>query len=95
MVDTVVESVSIKKVCTIISKNPDRVLNFLVTQLHRTATVRKEYGGFSGKPEIELVSVLTRREAAKLLIFLRENDPDAFTTIVNTTEIIGHGFKGF
>lgn len=95
VVDTVIESVSIKKVCTIISKNPDRVLNFLVTQLHRTATVRKEYGGFSGKPEIELVSVLTRREAAKLLIFLRENDPDAFTTIVNTTEIIGHGFKGF
>lgn len=95
VVDAVIESVSTRKVCTIISKNPDLILSFLVKELHRTATIRKEFGGFSGDAETELVSVLTRREAAKLLMFLDKNDPHDFTTIVNTTEIIGHGFRGF
>lgn len=95
VVDTVIESVSVRKVCTIISKRPDDVLEFLVKELHRTATVRNEFGGFSGEPEVELVSVLTRREAARLMLYLRRNDPEAFTTIVNSTEILGRGFKGF
>lgn len=94
-VDAVLESVGTRKVCTIISKCPERILEFLVRDLHRTATIRNEYGGFSGEAEVELVSVLTRREAAKLILFLHQNDPDAFITIVNSTEIIGKGFKGF
>ena len=96
MVDAIIVAISaILYGPRIISKNPDLVLSFLVKELHRTATIRKEFGGFSGDAETELVSVLTRREAAKLLMFLDKNDPHAFTTIVNTTEIIGHGFRGF
>jgi uncharacterized membrane-anchored protein YitT (DUF2179 family) len=41
-----------------------------------------------------LVSVLSRSEARKLRVFLRENDPDAFITIVSSSEIVGRGFRG-
>ncbi|KXB61855.1 YitT family protein [Olsenella sp. DNF00959] len=93
-VDVFIESINTLKVCTVISRNPDEVLRFIVTVLHRTATVRKEWGGFSGREERVLVTVLSRREAAKLRNQLRRSDPSAFITIVNSSEIIGRGFRG-
>lgn len=94
VVDTVIESVNQRKVCTVISENPERVLEFLVKELHRTATIREERGGFSGRREQVLVSVLSRSEAKQLRVFLRDNDPDAFITIVSSSEIVGRGFRG-
>ena len=94
VVDTVIESVNMRKVCTVISRRPDAVLEFLVKVLRRTATVREERGGFSGRTETVLVTVLTRREASKLRLFLRERDPQAFITIVSSSEIVGRGFRG-
>lgn len=93
-VDVFIESINTLKVCTVISRNPDEVLRFVVTVLHRTATVRQEWGGFSGREERVLVTVLSRREANKLRNHLRKSDPGAFMTIVNSSEIIGRGFRG-
>ena len=36
---------------------------------------------------------LTRRQAGLLRDFLRREDPEAFLTIVNSSEIIGKGFQ--
>jgi uncharacterized membrane-anchored protein YitT (DUF2179 family) len=94
IVDTVIESVNQRKVCTVISEDPEMVLEYLVKDLHRTATIREERGGFTGRRETVLVSVLSRSEARKLRVFLRENDPDAFITIVSSSEIVGRGFRG-
>ena len=40
-----------------------------------------------------IMTVLTRREATHLRNFLRMNDNHAFITIVNSSEIIGKGFR--
>ena len=40
-----------------------------------------------------LVPVLPRAEATRLRIYLRKIDPKAFITIVNSSEIIGKGFR--
>lgn len=93
VVDNVIESLNLRKVCTVISRNPEDVLTFLVRDLERTATVRDAVGGFTMRPEKEVVTVLTRREAAQLRIWLKRNDPKAFVTIVNSSEIIGKGFR--
>jgi len=42
-----------------------------------------------------LVTVLTRRQAVQLRNYLREHDPKTFITIVNSSEIIGKGFRSF
>lgn len=94
VVDLVIESVNLRKVCTVISQQPQEVLEFLVKKLHRTATIREERGGFTGQQETVLVTVLTRRETARLRRFLQEHDPSAFITIVNSSEIVGKGFRG-
>jgi uncharacterized membrane-anchored protein YitT (DUF2179 family) len=93
VVDNVIESLNLRKVCTVISNEPDAVLDFLVRELERTATVRDAVGGFSMHPEKVIVTVLTRREASRLRIWLKRNDPGAFMTIVNSSEIIGRGFR--
>ncbi len=40
-----------------------------------------------------LMTVLTRHQAAQLRNFLHTGEPDAFITIVNSSEIIGKGFR--
>ena len=39
------------------------------------------------------MSVLSRREAVQLRRYAREVDPGAFITIVDSSEIVGKGFR--
>ncbi len=93
VVDSAIESLNLRKVCTIISKDADSVKDYIINELHRSATVQTAFGAYTHKEEKVLMSVLTRSEAARLRIFLRKTDPHAFMTIVNSSEIIGKGFR--
>ena len=44
-------------------------------------------------PHSKIMVALTRRQAGLLRDFLRREDPEAFLTIVNSSEIIGKGFQ--
>ena len=54
---------------------------------------RRSIRAYTDRPEEVLTTVLTRRQALLLRDFLHENDPHAFITIVNSSEIIGKGFR--
>ena len=94
VVDGFIESVRQRKVCQIICGCPDQVEEFVVKQLKRTATVQFGWGAYSGKRVTILTSVLSRREAMRLRLFVRAKDPGAFITIVSSSEIVGRGFRG-
>lgn len=94
VVDTFIESIRQRKVCQIICKSPREVEEFIVRVLKRTATIQFGWGAYSGKRVTILTTVLSRREAMKLRLFVREKDPTAFITIVSSSEIIGRGFRG-
>ncbi len=51
-------------------------------------------GGVLRQRQTILTSVLSRREAMKLRLFVRSQDPSAFITIVSSSEIVGRGFRG-
>ena len=70
------------------------VEEFIVKHLNRTATISRGYGAFSGKCVTVIMSVLSRREAVQLRRYAREVDPGAFITIVDSSEIVGKGFRG-
>lgn len=93
VVDSAIESLNLRKVCTIICKCPDEVENFIIEKLHRTATEQQAYGAYTKDRERVVMTVLTRSEAAHLRIYLRKIDPSAFMTIVNSSEIVGKGFR--
>ena len=71
------------------------VLRLAPVKENRSATVEKAYGAYTHHELSVLVTVLTRRQALQLRNFLRENDPRSFITIVNSSEIIGKGFRSF
>ena len=93
VVDGVIENINLRKVCTVITANPEPIQEFILNVLHRSATVEQAYGAYTHHELSVLMTVLTRREAARLRNFLREHDKRAFITIVNSSEIIGKGFR--
>lgn len=94
VVDGFIESIRQRKVCQIICSRPRDVEEYIVKKLGRTATVQFGWGAYSGKRVTILTSVLSRREAMKLRLFVRATDPGAFITITSSSEIIGRGFRG-
>ena len=95
VVDGAIENIRLRKVCTIMTANPQPILDFIIHNMNRSATVEKAYGAYTHHELSVLVTVLTRRQALQLRNFLRENDPHSFITIVNSSEIIGKGFRSF
>lgn len=93
VVDDVIENINLRKVCTVITCEPEKSKKFILETLHRSATVEQAYGAYTHRAEEVLTTVLTRRQALQLRDFLHENDPHAFITIVNSSEIIGKGFR--
>ena len=93
VVDGVIDNINQRKVCTVITTQGDKSKKFILEQLHRSATVQKAVGAYTGQEEEVLMTVLNRREAARLRSFLHAEDPTAFITIVSSSEILGKGFR--
>ena len=93
VVDGVIESINQRKVCTVVTSNPEDITDYILDDLHRSATVEEAQGAYTGKPLTVVMTVLTRREANLLRNFLRVNDNHACITIVNYREINGKGSR--
>lgn len=93
IVDGVIESCHVRKVCTVITHQPKLIAEFILHTLRRGATHTKADGAYSGAEVDIVVACLTRVEALKLRHFVNEHDPKSFMTIVNSSEIIGKGFR--
>ena len=91
VVDSAIESLNLRKVCTVVTSNPDGIRKFIVEELHRSATEERATGAFTHEEKWALMTVLTRQQAQMLRNFIRVHDPHAFITIVNSSEIIGKG----
>ena len=93
VIDLVMEGFNVSKQFVIISTKSDEIKEYIVTQLHRGATIYKAEGAFSHKTEDVISTVLSRRQAIKLRTYIRSIDDSAFITISNTSETIGKGFR--
>ena len=93
LVDSLIESFNTCKYFNIITSHPKEVIDFVVHTLGRSATEVEATGVFSQEKRTLLLVVLTRPQAARLNRFLRQTDPGAFITIMNTSSIIGKGFR--
>ena len=92
-VDSMIEGFNQRKVITVITSRPDDLKAFILEKLNRSATVYTAKGAYTGKEEQVYTTVLTRRQAVALRNHLRRADPTAFLTIVNSSEIVGKGFR--
>ena len=92
MIDGFIESLNLSKYFNVVCADPEPICKFINDDLHRSATVVLAQGAFSGDDKYLILTVLSRIEAVRLRNFIKENSPDAFLLISNTSEIIGKGF---
>ena len=91
--DSAIEGINLRKVCTVVTSHPEPVRDFIVNELHRSATMEQAQGAYTHEEKWVLVTVLTRGQAQKLRLFVHSLDEHAFITIVNSSEIVGKGFR--
>lgn len=94
VVDTVIENMNLHKYLTIICEEPDPISDYILNNLHRSATLCEAKGAFSHNEKTVILTVMNRGQAVQLRRFIKQREPDAFVLITNTSEIIGRGFRG-
>jgi len=62
-------------------------------RLSRGATIIKGYGLYRDIERDIIMTVITRKEITLLTEIIERIDPDAFVTIQNVHEVLGHGFR--
>jgi len=93
LLDNVIESINIRKLVTIISKENKAIEAYIIGELHRGATISQACGGYTGECKEVITTVLNRRQAVALRNYIRTVDNNAFITIVNSSETVGKGFR--
>ena len=92
LVDYVTDSFRTKKCFQIITTKPDPIVEFIIVNLHRGATLEEVYGAFHHERKTMIITVLNRAQALMLRRFIHANDQHAFMVITASTEIVGKGF---
>lgn len=77
-----------KRVC-IITKDYERVRQFILNDLDRGCSLYEVTGGYTNEKSVEIQSLLTQNEFSDLMGFISDNNINAFTTAGNVSEIYG------
>ena len=92
--DSVTRSFDRRKQALIITNIPDEVSSFINSK-GRGVTRLEGRGGYTGQPRPVLLTLLEPRQIVQLKRFLKEEDPHAFVSICDATEVVGQGFKSW
>jgi uncharacterized membrane-anchored protein YitT (DUF2179 family) len=93
LVDGVIESLDSCKCFTIITSKPDEIINYILNDMHHSATLLEAQGAYSHDNKFMVYTVCRRIEAIRLQRAVRTVDPGAFITVTTSSEIIGRGFR--
>lgn len=94
VIDSVIENINLCKHFTIVCNEPKPICDYIHQQLNRSATLFEGEGTYEHKKKYIILTVLKRGQAVELRNFIRSKEPNAFITIMNSSEIIGKGFRG-
>jgi uncharacterized membrane-anchored protein YitT (DUF2179 family) len=90
MVGVVVTGLSQRKAVFIISPESQQIANNILKSIRRGVTVLEGQGGYSGRPEKILYTVVSLTELGDLKRLITDIDPDAFVVISDTMEVINY-----
>ena len=78
-----------KRLC-IVSKDYERIRQYIINELHRGCTLYEVTGGYSGEKSIELEVLLNKDEFSKILAWMKDEHIEAFSTAGNVSEVYGY-----
>ncbi len=89
MLNLVVTGLSQRKAIFIISPRWKEIGQGIIEEINRSYTTIKGAGGFSGREETILYTVVSFRELPRLKTLIRQKDPHAFMVAHDTLEVMG------
>ncbi|MFD1206186.1 MULTISPECIES: YitT family protein [Sporosarcina] len=92
-IDLVIQGLEDTKAIIIVSDEYEELSDTIHERLGRTVTKLHGKGGFNDNEKDIIYVVVTRLELSKLKQIVRDVDPSAFLTIMNTQETLGATFK--
>lgn len=93
LIDLIVDGFRTDKTVFIVTEHQEEVRNFIIGELHRGGTVILGHGLYQGQERQMIYCNLSRTDFVKLKSSLRMLDPDAFVNVINSSEVMGRGFR--
>ena len=93
VIDGVMQGFNYEKTVIIISEHYEEIRKVILFDLDRGGTFFLGEGMYEGKPKKIIYTNISRRELGTLIEYIKNIDPNAFLTVMDANEIIGHGFK--
>ena len=90
ILNLVVTGLSQRKAVLIISSRSEEIRGEILRQIRRGVTIIRGQGGYSGREEQILYTVITFREVSRLKRMIRRINPVAFVVVTDTLEVMGH-----
>ena len=79
----------------IISEKWDEIAPLVLNQLHRGITYIHAEGAYTGAPRKLVYCIVRSTELARVKRMVKEHDPHAMFSIIETQEVVGRGFGSF
>ncbi len=93
LIDSVIESINISKFFIIVTSNPEPIVAYIESTLHRGATEWDGIGCYTGEKRTLILVVMNRAQASTMRTFVHTVDKNAFVLISSSSDIIGKGFR--
>ena len=78
---------NIKRRGCIITKKEQELSRFIIHDLHSGATIYEAIGAYKMEKHREIITIVDKREYQKLMNFINREDPDAFITVYNVSDM--------
>ncbi|HAA37724.1 MAG TPA: hypothetical protein DCE00_02495 [Firmicutes bacterium] len=93
VIDFVQEGLSNSKAALIISAELEAIVDRILHEMNRGATILTGEGAFTGQERRMVLTVVTQSEVPRLKAIVHEIDDKAFVILGNAHEVLGEGFS--
>lgn len=90
--DRIIQGFRQGKLAYIISERCNEIKSYITEEIERGVTVIDAKGGYTGKPRVLMISVLSSRQLVDLKEKIKEIDKNSFLVVGQITEVFGEGF---
>lgn len=93
VIDSMLNGADISKFAIITTTKPNEIKERIITELHRSATISSGKGAYLNNEVNIMLCTVHKNQIFKLRKIVQECDDHAFMTIMDSTAVIGKGFK--
>lgn len=93
LIDKFIDGLNLSKQVMVFTGQEKLISDYIINDINKGCTVFYGKGGYTGNDNCVILTILKRGQFIKLKQYITENDPEAFITVSETSEVLGEGFK--